>query len=242
MNQYVVVKGDTLWKISRANNISLDALLAANPQITDPNYIMPGQVLNIPAVANGPGVMPGNNAAGNIPSPPDLSGMIPGLPDLPGMIPGLPENNLPGSCPPGDPFCNFNLPLGYSGTKTWGRAGNNAMNRGIVGSARGMTNRMPDNNLDNSEASLPDIDRNTLPACDAGASMRPCVYTTVAAGETLEQISQKFMVPLSRLLYYNPCFGRQSPLISGARVIIPEGETVQQQRLPRQYQRYNRRG
>lgn len=227
MNQYVVVKGDTLWKIARANNLSLDALLAANPQITDPNYIMPGQVLNIPGATNGMESAPGNNAAGNaIPG-------FPGFPNLPGLpsLPGLPDNNTPGVCPPDDPFCAFNLPLASSGTKTWGR-----QYRG-VNTNNGMMNGMPDT----AGATLPEIDRNTLTSCDASASARPCVYTTVAAGETLEQISQKFMVPLSHMLYYNPCFGRQSPLIQGARIIIPEGMTAQQQRLPRQYQRYTRR-
>jgi LysM repeat protein len=37
-----------MWKISVAYHISLDALIAANPQISDPNMIYVGQAINIP--------------------------------------------------------------------------------------------------------------------------------------------------------------------------------------------------
>ncbi len=45
---YTVRPGDTLFEIARANNISLMALIAANPQIPDPNLIYPGQVICLP--------------------------------------------------------------------------------------------------------------------------------------------------------------------------------------------------
>lgn len=44
---YEVKAGDTLLKIARAHNITLDQLLAANPGI-NPNVIMPGQKINLP--------------------------------------------------------------------------------------------------------------------------------------------------------------------------------------------------
>lgn len=44
---YEVQTGDTLLKIARANNITLDQLLAANPGI-NPNLIVPGQKINLP--------------------------------------------------------------------------------------------------------------------------------------------------------------------------------------------------
>lgn len=46
--QYVVTKGDTLYKIANRNQITLQALLFANPLIERGEYIYPGQVLNIP--------------------------------------------------------------------------------------------------------------------------------------------------------------------------------------------------
>lgn len=44
---YTVVSGDTLSKIAAANGVSVQALLAANPQIKDANMIYSGQVIQI---------------------------------------------------------------------------------------------------------------------------------------------------------------------------------------------------
>ncbi len=45
---YVVQRGDTLGGIARRFGVSLSDLEKANPQITDPDRIFPGQVINIP--------------------------------------------------------------------------------------------------------------------------------------------------------------------------------------------------
>lgn len=45
---YTVQSGDTLFFIARRYNINLQSLIDANPQITDPNLIYPGQVICIP--------------------------------------------------------------------------------------------------------------------------------------------------------------------------------------------------
>src|SRR3546814_19121119 len=44
---YTVRSGDTLSGIAAANNMSLDALISANPQISNPNLIYPGQSINL---------------------------------------------------------------------------------------------------------------------------------------------------------------------------------------------------
>lgn len=44
-----VSRGDTLYSIARRYGVSLPRLTAANPQITDPNRIYPGQTVIIPA-------------------------------------------------------------------------------------------------------------------------------------------------------------------------------------------------
>jgi len=46
---YYVVKGDTLRKIAAKFNTTVDALLRANPQITNQNIIYVGQAISIPA-------------------------------------------------------------------------------------------------------------------------------------------------------------------------------------------------
>lgn len=54
---YVVRPGDTLFAIARRFGVTLEQLLAANPQITDPDRIFPGERINIPAAAPSPGTM-----------------------------------------------------------------------------------------------------------------------------------------------------------------------------------------
>lgn len=46
---YTVQSGDTLFLIAQRFNVSLDSLIAANPQIANPNLIFPGQRICIPA-------------------------------------------------------------------------------------------------------------------------------------------------------------------------------------------------
>ena len=45
---YIVQPGDTLTRIAVRFNIPVGALLQANPQITDPNLVYPGQIIAIP--------------------------------------------------------------------------------------------------------------------------------------------------------------------------------------------------
>ena len=48
-NEHIVKRGDTLNKIARDNNVRLSDLIAANPQIRNPDLIFPGQAVNVPA-------------------------------------------------------------------------------------------------------------------------------------------------------------------------------------------------
>ncbi|HRC85556.1 MAG TPA: LysM peptidoglycan-binding domain-containing protein [Thermoanaerobaculia bacterium] len=50
-SQYTVREGDTLSGIAARNGISLDRLIAANPQIGDPNLIHPGDRVHLPSGA-----------------------------------------------------------------------------------------------------------------------------------------------------------------------------------------------
>ena len=45
---YTVRKGDTLWGIAKHYGVELTTLIAANPQIKNPNLIYPGNRVNIP--------------------------------------------------------------------------------------------------------------------------------------------------------------------------------------------------
>lgn len=45
---YTVRKGDTLWGIAKRHGAALTALIAANPQIKNPNLIYPGDRVKLP--------------------------------------------------------------------------------------------------------------------------------------------------------------------------------------------------
>ena len=46
--RHKVVKGDTMWKLSRAYGVTLQSVIDANPQVKDPNLIYPDEILEIP--------------------------------------------------------------------------------------------------------------------------------------------------------------------------------------------------
>ncbi|NLJ81374.1 MAG: SafA/ExsA family spore coat assembly protein [Firmicutes bacterium] len=45
---YTVQRGDSMWLIAQRFGVSLSALIAANPQISDPSKIHPGQIVCVP--------------------------------------------------------------------------------------------------------------------------------------------------------------------------------------------------
>ncbi|RRJ61535.1 LysM peptidoglycan-binding domain-containing protein [Paenibacillus oralis] len=76
MYKHVVKQGDTLWKLAKAWGLSLQTLIAANPQLKDPNELTVGEIVNIPA---GAGAGPIGDGHGN-PNPnpnPENIGTLP---------------------------------------------------------------------------------------------------------------------------------------------------------------------
>lgn len=47
---HTVAQGDSMWKIAVRYQIGISELLKANPQITNPSQIYPGQKINIPSI------------------------------------------------------------------------------------------------------------------------------------------------------------------------------------------------
>lgn len=48
--KYIVKQGDCLWSIAQKYHISLQALIAMNPQIKNPDVIQIGQEINVPVI------------------------------------------------------------------------------------------------------------------------------------------------------------------------------------------------
>ena len=48
MKKYIVKTGDTLWDIAQDNGTTIEAIMACNPIIKNPNHIEVGWVLKIP--------------------------------------------------------------------------------------------------------------------------------------------------------------------------------------------------
>ena len=49
---HTVVSGDTFWKIAMKYQVGCSEIIAANPQIKNPDLIYPGEILNIPETNN----------------------------------------------------------------------------------------------------------------------------------------------------------------------------------------------
>jgi morphogenetic protein associated with SpoVID len=46
--KHKIVQGDSLWKLSKAWNVPLQAVIAANPQLKNPNILLTGEIVYIP--------------------------------------------------------------------------------------------------------------------------------------------------------------------------------------------------
>jgi LysM repeat protein len=85
---HIIVSGDTLGGVARRYHINLEDLLAANPEIKDPNRIFKGQRVKIPhAAAPAPVMTPPTipTAAHNTPTPEADTPHLGGMPNTSGM-------------------------------------------------------------------------------------------------------------------------------------------------------------
>ncbi|MFR9710066.1 LysM peptidoglycan-binding domain-containing protein [Paenibacillus sp. MB22_1] len=64
--KHIVKQGDTLWKLSKAWGLPLQSLIDANPQLSDPNQLKVGDIVNIPTGAGNPWGEVDNPSAPNV--------------------------------------------------------------------------------------------------------------------------------------------------------------------------------
>jgi spore coat assembly protein SafA len=182
MIQYRVKKCDSLWKIARNYNVSLESVIAANPQIADPNFILPGTIINVPELWQPKPGYPYNREQNHMNN---------------NMTNGNNQNSYPNN--------EMNNQDNYMPQEKY----NNKTNSNHMQKDNYTYDSPPLNGYNNSIKNSP----------------RPFIYEANAA-ETLEQISHKFMIPLTRLLYYNLKYCKNEPLAQGSRIIIPEYNMV----------------
>ncbi|MEC0269820.1 LysM peptidoglycan-binding domain-containing protein [Paenibacillus anseongense] len=51
--KHIVQQGDSLWKLGKAWDVPLQAMIAANPQLKNPNVLMTGEVVFVPKMQHG---------------------------------------------------------------------------------------------------------------------------------------------------------------------------------------------
>ena len=83
MKYHTVKKGESLWQIANMHNISLQALIDANPQIEDPNEITVGMKILIPECDDWTIPEPPQNQPDNTPNQPSQPSQ-PSQPNRPG--------------------------------------------------------------------------------------------------------------------------------------------------------------
>ena len=49
---HTVIAGDTMWKLAVKYQVGTSEIIAANPQVANPDLIYPGQILNIPQLSD----------------------------------------------------------------------------------------------------------------------------------------------------------------------------------------------
>ena len=138
---YKIASGDNLTKIAKANNTTVAALMAANPQITNANVIQAGATLNIPSTSQQGGSYTYQNKSYAIGTGPYPSGQVPAT-STPQTIYNTPSMaTQPYQTPQTSTGSGSNAGgasgTGSGGTGTGGGSGSGGGNSGSSGSGGG---------------------------------------------------------------------------------------------------------
>jgi len=223
---YTVQPGDTMFLIAQRFGVSLNALIAANPQIPDPSNIRPGQIVCVPRTDT---TCPPNTFAYTV-QPGDtmftiaqrfgvsLDALVaanPQIPDpsriFPGQIVCVPRSDVPGQCPPN----TFAYTVQPGDTMF------------LIAQRFGVSL----NALIAANPQIPDPSR-IFPGqivCVPSSGTQPGVCPpntfvyTVQPGDTMFLIARRFGVSLDALIAANPQIPNPNQIRPGQRICVPRG-------------------
>ncbi|WP_324718049.1 LysM peptidoglycan-binding domain-containing protein [Carboxydochorda subterranea] len=230
---YTVQPGDTMFLIAQRFGVSLNALIACNPQIPDPSRIFPGQRLCLPGVAPPPPFCgPGCQGGVYTVQPGDtmfliaqrfgvsLNALIACNPQIPNpslIFPGQ-QLCLPGVAPP-PPFCGPGCQGGVYTVQPGDTMFLIAQRLGVSLNALIACNpQIPDPSLifPGQQLCIP----GGPPPTQCGPGCRGGIYT-VQPGDTMFFIAQRFGVSLNALIACNPQIPDPSLIFPGQQLCIP---------------------
>lgn len=196
---YVVQQGDSLSVIAANLGISLNALLQANPQITNPSLIFPGEVLNLPnnvIPVTGPQlqIIPSSGQAG---AQVTVSGTA---------FPASSSLNLAVAQQGGSPASTTTVNTNSNGNFTTQVT---IPSSAQVGSTWTITATAQTNGGPSASATF-DV-----------AAEQTSGYYTVQSGDTLSSIAQRFNTTVSALQRANPNITNTNQITVGQQILIP---------------------
>ncbi|MDP2871642.1 MAG: SafA/ExsA family spore coat assembly protein [Bacillota bacterium] len=229
---YVVQPGDTMFTIAQKFGVSLAALIAANPQIPDPNVIFPGQQICVPGAPPPPPPVPCPGGFIYTVQPGDtmfliaqrfgvsLAALIAANPQIPNpnlIFPGQ-QICVPCTMPPPGPHCPGGFIYVVQSGDTMFLI---AQRFGVTLSALIAANpQIPNPNL------IFPGQRICVPAHTPAPSPPSCpggfIYV-VQSGDTMFKIAQRFGVTLSALIAANPQIPNPNLIFPGQRICVPAG-------------------
>ncbi len=223
---YTVQPGDTMFTIARKFNVSLDALIAANPQITDPSRLVPGQTVCVPTGTMPPGGCPPNTFSYTV-QPGDSMYTIAQRfnVSLDALIATNPQISDPSRIVPGQTVC---VPTGT--TSPSGCPPNTFVYTVQPGDTMFLIARRYGISLDalinaNPQVANPNQIKPGQKLCVPTGSSGPCppgsTTYTVRPGDSMYLIAQRFGVSLNSLIRANPQISDPSRITPGQTVCIP---------------------
>jgi LysM repeat protein len=225
--QYVVKAGDTLSAIAAKFGITLQSLLAANPQISNMNRIMPGQVLTLPSSTGGVDLTTTPQAGGGGPTftpGPTVSGAA-----TPTVIPNAGSEISTTSVPtPSSGAGPTSIPNTGGGTfytvKTGDSLGSiaarfNTTLKAVLNANPTITNQ--NTIVVGQVIFVPSSSGGTgIPSTGGGLTY------TVQKGDTLSSIASKHQVSLSALLSANPQITNMNQIVAGQVIALPGSSSI----------------